>query len=50
MLKIKSTIVPKDRTTIPHANPNMSYIIGYWSQPGNNFNYNLYLKVLMSKK
>lgn len=50
MLKIKSTVIPKEKRDRPYSNPNMVYIIDYWSQSRCNFNHKLYLKVLMSKK
>ena len=50
MLKIQSTVIPKKRLTRPYTNVSMGYINDYWTQPGNHFNYELYLKILRVKK
>ena len=50
MLKIKSTYMPKDRLDKPYSNPNMAKINDYWTQHGNKFNHELYLKIIRLKK
>jgi hypothetical protein len=48
-IKLKSTQIPKNRITEPYSRPNMVYICDYWKKSGNNFNYDLYLKILEAK-
>lgn len=48
-IKLKSTYTPKNRITEPYSKPNMVYICDYWKKSGNNFNYDLYLKILEVK-
>tara|TARA_R110002153_G_scaffold80401_5_gene204477 strand:+ start:9611 stop:9775 length:165 start_codon:yes stop_codon:yes gene_type:complete len=48
-IKLKSTQIPKNRITEPYSRPNMVYICDYWKKSGNNFDYDLYLKILEAK-
>jgi|TARA_R110000803_G_scaffold208845_1_gene277876 hypothetical protein len=49
MIKIKSTVVPKNRKSSPTANPNMQSILDYWGGGDCRFDYNLYLKIMKYK-
>jgi hypothetical protein len=50
MIKIKSTVVPKDRQLSPHSTPSMDYVFNFWKTEGSNFNNELYLRVLSAKR
>jgi hypothetical protein len=50
MVRLKSTYTPKDRIDKPYSNPDMSKINDFWTQPGNKFNHELYLKIIRYKK
>ena len=50
MLKIQSTVIPKDRITKPYSNHSMGYINDYWTLSGSKFNHELYLKIIRAKK
>lgn len=50
MIKLKSTVVPKERQNSPHSRPSMDYVFKFWKSDGCNFNNELYLKFLSAKK
>lgn len=50
MIKIQSTIIPKERLVIPYSRPSMSDILDYWSKEGSKIDEQLYLKILKTKK
>ena len=50
MIKVQSTVIPKERIDKPYSNPSMSIINDFWTQPGNKFNHELYLKIIRYKQ
>lgn len=49
MIKIQSTVNPKNKIILPYSKPNMADILDYWSKEGSRINEQLYLKVLKAK-
>ena len=49
MVKIQSTVIPKERISQPYSKPSIGDILDYWSKDGNKINEQLYLKIVKAK-